>query len=95
MTATPHRPGRGVLYALAAALFGASTPFAKLIVGRADPVLLAGLHFLVSGYGLFAWRLVTRKRRATVTALQRPDLPGSAGRWHSAGWSGWYYSCWA
>ena len=28
---------------LAAALFGASTPFAKLLVGELPPVLLAGL----------------------------------------------------
>jgi hypothetical protein len=41
---------RNVLYALlAVALFGASTPFAKLLLGSAgnfSPVLLAGLLYL-------------------------------------------------
>ena len=35
---------RNTLYALlAAALFGASTPFAKLLIGTVSPVLLGGL----------------------------------------------------
>ncbi len=73
----------GVVYALAAAaLFGASTPFAKLLVGRVDPVLLAGLLYLGSGCGLFAWRWVgTRGRRngAAEAPLRRADLPWLAG----------------
>lgn len=36
----------------AAALFGASTPFAKLLVGDVGPLLLAGLLYLGSGVGL-------------------------------------------
>lgn len=48
-----------VLYALlAAALFGASTPFAKLLMGDVSPVLLAGLLYLGSGIGLALVRLV-------------------------------------
>ncbi|SDI36376.1 DMT family transporter [Propionivibrio dicarboxylicus] len=44
---------RDVLYALtAAALFGASTPLAKLLVGAMPPMLLAGLLYLGSGVGL-------------------------------------------
>ncbi len=44
---------RSVLYALLAAiLFGASTPFSKLLVGEMPPVLLAGLLYLGSGIGL-------------------------------------------
>jgi drug/metabolite transporter (DMT)-like permease len=39
---------------LAAGLFGASTPFAKLLVGRIAPVLLAALLYLGSGIGLAA-----------------------------------------
>ncbi len=47
---------RGVLYALlAAALFGASTPFAKLLLSDTRPVLLAGLLYAGSGVGLSAW----------------------------------------
>lgn len=43
----------GVPLALAsAALFGASTPFAKLLLGSADPQLLAGLLYLGAGVGL-------------------------------------------
>jgi drug/metabolite transporter (DMT)-like permease len=44
---------RGALYALAAAaLFGASTPFAKLLLGGVGPVMLAGLLYAGSGLGL-------------------------------------------
>ncbi len=42
----------------AAALFGASTPFAKLLAGTMPPLLLAGLLYLGSGLGLFALRCV-------------------------------------
>mgnify|MGYP000278813250 CR=1 FL=1 len=42
----------------AAALFGASTPFAKLLVGTVPPLLLAGLLYLGSGLGLFVIRLL-------------------------------------
>jgi drug/metabolite transporter (DMT)-like permease len=49
---------RNVLYALgAAALFGASTPFAKLLTRDMPPVLLAGLLYLGSGLGLTLLRL--------------------------------------
>jgi drug/metabolite transporter (DMT)-like permease len=47
---------RGVLYALlAAVLFGASTPFAKLLLTDTPPVLLAGLLYGGSGMGLGIW----------------------------------------
>ncbi|MBI3919247.1 MAG: DMT family transporter, partial [Betaproteobacteria bacterium] len=36
----------------AAALFGASTPLAKLLLGEISPVVLAGLLYLGSGFGL-------------------------------------------
>jgi drug/metabolite transporter (DMT)-like permease len=45
--------GKGAAFALvSAALFGASTPFAKLLVGRIDPWLLAAVLYLGSGIGL-------------------------------------------
>lgn len=48
-----------ILTALAAAaLFGASTPFAKLLTGAMSPLLLAGLLYLGSGLGLFVLRLL-------------------------------------
>ena len=50
---------RNVIYALgAAALFGASTPFAKLLTGDMPPVLLAGLLYLGSGLGLSVARTI-------------------------------------
>lgn len=64
-------------YALAsAALFGASTPLAKLLVGDVPPLMLAGLLYLGSGIGLFAWRIIRRERPAS---LSRGELPWLAG----------------
>ena len=68
-----------IAYALAsAALFGASTPLAKLLVGEIAPLLLAGLLYLGSGLGLLAWFLL-RKREQRATNLSRADLPWLAG----------------
>lgn len=74
-------PISGVVYALAAAgLFGASTPFAKLLVGRTDPVLLAGLLYLGSGVGLTGWWVWSRRRgKRSETPLRRADLPWLSG----------------
>jgi len=42
----------GVSFAvLAAVLFGASTPFSKILLSKTEPVLLAGLLYLGSGVG--------------------------------------------
>ena len=50
---------RGVLAALGAALlFGAGTPFAKLLLAQTDPWLLAALLYLGSGIGLWLLRRV-------------------------------------
>ena len=50
----------GIWAALGAALlFGAGTPFAKLLLGPVSPWLLAGLLYLGSGIGLAIWRLLT------------------------------------
>lgn len=59
---------------LAAALFGASTPFAKLLVGEMSPWLLAGLLYLGSGLGLAALRLV-RDRGWTPSGLVKGEWP--------------------
>ena len=71
----------GPLLAFAAALlFGMSTPVAKVLLGRADPVLLASLLYLGSGVGLAAWRAVARRRRPSSEAsLGRKELPWLAG----------------
>jgi drug/metabolite transporter (DMT)-like permease len=73
----------GVVYALtAAALFGASTPFSKVLLGSVDPWLLAGLLYLGSGCGLSLWLLLgsrlTRKD-SQEASLKRADLPWLAG----------------
>ncbi len=60
---------RNVLFAIAAAaLFGASTPAAKQLVGEVPPVLLAGLLYLGSGLGLLIVRLL-RDRRWQASGL--------------------------
>jgi drug/metabolite transporter (DMT)-like permease len=68
----------GVAVALAsAALFGASTPFAKaLLGGGVDPWLLAGLLYLGSGAGLGVVTLVRRAGLPSAEApLRRANLP--------------------
>jgi drug/metabolite transporter (DMT)-like permease len=71
---------RGVGCALgAAALFGISTPFAKLLLGGLSPVMLAGLLYLGSGIGLTLLRTVRRWRGTESVPLIRPDIPWLAG----------------
>jgi len=68
----------GVPLALAsAALFGASTPFAKLLLGAVDPWLMAGLLYLGAGLGLSAIHLARAALRlpAAEAPLRRADLP--------------------
>ena len=61
----PRSPG--LVAALgAAALFGAGTPAAKLLLGPVSPWLLAGLLYLGSGIGLFLVRVVRRPVRARL-----------------------------
>jgi len=49
-----------------AALFGASTPVAKLLVGEVAPITLAGLLYTGSGLGLALW-LASRRAAAAGT----------------------------
>jgi drug/metabolite transporter (DMT)-like permease len=65
------------LLALAsAALFGASTPVAKLLLGVTDPLLLAGLLYLGSGIGLGIIGLGGRLSGSAAEApLRGRDLP--------------------
>ena len=51
---------------LAALLFGAGTPLAKLLLGSVSPWLLAGLLYLGSGVGLGLYRLVGRAPRVRL-----------------------------
>ncbi|HXZ49413.1 MAG TPA: DMT family transporter [Usitatibacter sp.] len=68
-----RRLGAGIPAALLAALlFGAGTPVAKLLLGPVSPWMLAGILYLGSGVGLAAWRLAGGGERA---ALARSDVP--------------------
>lgn len=56
------RYNKGVACALgAAALFGASTPLAKLLLGGVSPLVLAAILYLGSGLGLASWILLRRR----------------------------------
>jgi drug/metabolite transporter (DMT)-like permease len=59
---------------IAALLFGASTPFAKLLLGEVTPILLAGLLYLGSGLGLWLIRLI-RDRGLLPAGLTARDWP--------------------
>jgi drug/metabolite transporter (DMT)-like permease len=69
---------RAIALALvSAALFGASTPLAKLLTREISPLMLAGILYLGSGVGLLLWlalrRAVVRTERITPFAVA--DLP--------------------
>lgn len=59
----------------AALLFGASTPFAKLLAGQVTPIMLAGLLYLGSGLGLGVIRLLRDRGFAA------PGLPVAQWPW--------------
>lgn len=64
---------RGILYALgAAALFGASTPLAKLLLGAVSPLVLAATLYLGSGTGLLAWIALRKSEGARFAAGDWP-----------------------
>lgn len=66
----------GATLALAsAALFGASTPLAKSLLGSVSPWLLAGLLYLGSGLGLGVLSLIRGSQAHLETPLRRQDLP--------------------
>jgi len=72
-----------VLALIAAALFGASAPLAKLLLNQLSPILLAALLYLGSGIGLSGWLWLRRSitaGKSTEARLKRQDLPwlGSA-----------------
>ena len=67
-----------IILALASAvLFGASTPFAKLLLGAVDPWLMAGLLYLGAGVGLALVHVGRQVLRmpAVEAPVQRADLP--------------------
>lgn len=60
----------------AAALFGAGTPLAKVLLDSISPWLLAGLLYLGSGAGLMLYRVL---RKSESVKLPRIDIPWFAG----------------
>ncbi|MDC7709063.1 DMT family transporter [Vogesella indigofera] len=73
----------GVPAALGAALlFGAGTPFAKLLLHNVNPWLLAGLLYLGSGVGLTLYR---RQRQAPAVRMPRHEAPWFIGAIVSGG----------
>ncbi|MEJ2061453.1 MAG: EamA family transporter [Gammaproteobacteria bacterium] len=75
---------KGIVMALlAAALFGVSTPAAKLLLGQVPPLALAGLLYLGSGLGLSVWLLarllIGKEQMQREAPLTRQDAPWLAG----------------
>ena len=71
-----------VIYALvSAALFGVSTPAAKVLVGTVHPAVLAGLLYCGAGIGIAVLRksLPSIMTTAPEVALTRSELPWLAG----------------
>jgi drug/metabolite transporter (DMT)-like permease len=71
-----------VIFALlSAALFGVSTPAAKILLGSVDPAVLAGLLYCGAGIGVAVLRRIVPAivTRAPEVALGRGDWPWLAG----------------
>lgn len=66
---------------LAAALFGASTPISKLLLAETQPITLAALMYLGSGFGAFLLLRIdpNREKNHVEARLQKNDLPWLAG----------------
>ncbi len=83
MIPKPNYAKPGVLVALTSALlFGAGTPFAKLLLNTVNPWLLAGLLYLGSGIGLTLYR---RLKKASSVNLPRNEALWFAGAIASGG----------
>ncbi len=70
---------------LAAALFGAATPVAKVLLGVMSPFMLAGLFYLGSGVGLGAGLLL---RPPSGQRLHRAEIPWLLGALVAGGVAG-------
>lgn len=72
-----------IVYALlAAALFGASAPLSKMLLGDIEPLPLAGFLYLGSGLGLLAFWLFGKligKGKSAEAGLAKRDAPWLAG----------------
>lgn len=62
---------------LAALLFGASAPVAKLLLGQIDPVMLAALLYWGSGGGMMVFKLFSTRHEAPLSRADWPWLFGA------------------
>jgi drug/metabolite transporter (DMT)-like permease len=75
------RHGAAITAVLAALLFGATTPFAKALLGALSPFMVAGLFYLGSGCGLAIAMFVRRWRQRSDASghreivMPRKELP--------------------
>lgn len=70
---------KAIYAVLAAVLFGASTPFAKILLGEVQPVFLAGLLYLGSGLSLMLVYLLRDRSQKAAPPLVLSDVPWLAG----------------
>ena len=84
-----HSKNKSIVYAfVAASLFGASAPLAKLFLIEIHPVLLASLLYLGSGLGLLFYKFILRigqKDLNKEAKIGRADLPWLIGAIISGG----------
>lgn len=78
---------------LAAALFGATTPLAKTLLGSLSPFMVAGLFYLGSGVGLSIGILFQRLRRTAderenESRIQLAEVPWLLGAIAAGGVAG-------
>lgn len=66
---------------LAAALFGATTPLAKALLGSISPFMVAGLFYLGSGIGLAAVMSIQRARRHAKEAARSDHIASAEIPW--------------
>jgi drug/metabolite transporter (DMT)-like permease len=70
---------RSIHAILAAVLFGAATPFAKVLLSEVQPIFLAGLLYLGSGLSLMLVYLLWDRSHSTEAPLVPSDAPWLAG----------------
>lgn len=74
--------GNAAFYALlAAALYGMSAPFSKMLLSEIHPTLLAGLLYLGAGSGMLVWNSIRKQQtgKAPDAKLTRSDFPYVSG----------------
>jgi drug/metabolite transporter (DMT)-like permease len=89
----PARHNAALTALLAAALFGATTPLAKTLLGSLSPFMVAGLFYLGSGIGLAIGILIRRLRRTiderhNESRIQMAEVPWLLGAIAAGGIAG-------